>query len=120
MSEECPVCLETVGISVLPCAHQLCLKCAGKLTKCPICRTSFASPIEVFVISVIGKHVKITIFPDDTIGRLKEKLQDSEGYPPSEVALVFNRKHVEDDYTLAHYGIKNESVLTCLLRLRGD
>lgn len=120
MSEECPVCLETVELNVLCCAHTLCSTCSRKLTKCPICRTSFANPIDVYIQNVIGKSVKITIFSDDTIRRLKEKLRDSEGYPPEQVALIFNRKHLEDDYTLAHYSIVNESCLMSLLRLRGD
>lgn len=38
---ECPVCfekLETQIETILPCKHNICLKCLIRINKCPLCR----------------------------------------------------------------------------------
>ena len=49
LSEDCPVCLETVIVAKLVetnCYHRICRNCLPKCNKCPLCRAAFCAPVR--------------------------------------------------------------------------
>ena len=52
--------------------------------------------------------------------RMLKKIQDKEGFKPDQQRLIFDGKQLEDNKTLSEYGIKNQSVLNLIHRLRED
>ncbi|CAG8545274.1 577_t:CDS:2, partial [Cetraspora pellucida] len=55
----------------------------------------------------------------DTIGQVKQKIQDKDGIPAESQRLIFDAKQLEDDHTLSDYNIHNETMIHLVLRLRG-
>lgn len=53
------------------------------------------------------------------MAEIKSLIQDKEGIPPDQQRLVFDGRQLEDDRILADYGVKLDSVIHLILRLRG-
>ena len=97
--------------------------------------------------TLTGKEIEIDIEPSDTIERIKERVEEKEGIPPSsrgacrrtprlltspsKIAdapsllpsllhrLIFGGKQMNDDRTAKEYNIEGGSVLHLVLALRG-
>ena len=68
--------------------------------------------MQIFVKTMIGKTMTIDCEPEDTIKKIKEKIQDKEGIYPEYQILIFAGKNLEDDRTLNEYGIGKEFQLS--------
>lgn len=55
----------------------------------------------------------------DTVADLKSQIEEEYGIFPSEQRLLWAGKQLEDDHTLEHYNIRNDSVIHLVLRMRG-
>jgi hypothetical protein len=73
----------------------------------------------IFVRMFDGQHVVFTVSPDDTIWDVKLAIEDHEGIPPSDQRLIFGRKQLDEDQTIADCRIRQDSTLHLALRLRG-
>lgn len=74
---------------------------------------------NIFVKTLSGKTITVTVSPSDTIANLKEKIKTSEGISPEEQRLIFHGKQLEDNNTINDYGIMADSTINLVLRLRG-
>ncbi|EMC98655.1 hypothetical protein BAUCODRAFT_103027 [Baudoinia panamericana UAMH 10762] len=79
-------------------------------------------PGESFPISVktlVGQELPLEVMPTTTVNDTKYMIQDMDGIPPDQQRLIFSGKQMEDGRTLSSYGVKEESTMQLVLRLRG-
>ncbi|XP_031617865.1 polyubiquitin-like [Contarinia nasturtii] len=67
----------------------------------------------------LGMAIEVNHNPSDTVEMLKIKIFLQEGAPVSEQRLLFAGKQLEDGRTMDQYGIKDNSTVHMILRLRG-
>ncbi|KAL1514779.1 hypothetical protein AB1Y20_003865 [Prymnesium parvum] len=75
--------------------------------------------VEIKVKTLTGKEIEIDIEADDTIARIKERVEEKEGIPPPQQRLIFGGKQMTDDKKANDYNIEGGSVLHLVLALRG-
>lgn len=75
--------------------------------------------ISVFVNNLKGNIITFFFGTQTTIGLVKIGIQERDGTPVDHQQLYFAGKRLEDDETLADYGISNESALHLVLRPSG-
>ncbi|KAI1746339.1 hypothetical protein F4680DRAFT_401111 [Xylaria scruposa] len=81
--------------------------------------TYSVQPITIFVKTLTGRTVTISVTLSDTINIVKHKIAEKVDIPAEEQRLVFGGKQLEDNLTVYHYGIQRESTLHLGLRIRG-
>ena len=74
--------------------------------------------MQIFIRTLSGRTLHLDVEPSDTIREVKEKLEDRTGIPVDAQRLIFAGRSLEDERTLADYGISRESTLHMVQRLR--
>ena len=75
--------------------------------------------MQIFAKLLSGKTITLDVEPSDTIEEIKFKVQDKEDIPPDRQRMIWAGMELQDNKTLEYYGIKKESTIHHVLRLRG-
>ena len=75
---------------------------------------------KVFVQTQTGKSFSLLVEPFDYIESIWSMILEKEGIQPHEQRLMFADRQLEDGYTLFHYNIQHNSVLSLLPWTRGS
>lgn len=76
--------------------------------------------MQIFVKNLTGWTICLEVESTDTIGLVKQKIQDKGHAPVDQQRLIFGGKCLDDFRTLAHYGVQRGNTLHQVLRLRGQ
>ena len=75
--------------------------------------------MQIHVKTLFGTEFTLAVGPHETIEDVQYKLQDKEGTLCWEQRLIFAGKQLETHRTLAYYGVREQSVMHLVPRLRG-
>lgn len=85
---------------------------------------------QIFVKTLTGRTVTLDVGPDTTLAELKCLMENRKGgIPPDQLRFIHVWRQsdgraidafalIDDDFTLADYGVRHENVLHAVLRLR--
>jgi ubiquitin C len=70
----------------------------------------------IYVIdTLVGRNITLAVDSLDTIATLKAMIEDNMGFPKALQCLIFGKKQLKDNATLANHNICNESTLLLVL-----
>lgn len=67
--------------------------------------------LTILVRTLMGKTITLQITSGDSVAQVKQRIHDQEGYPVDQIALVFGGKELDDQETVTHYRIQQDSTL---------
>jgi len=75
--------------------------------------------MQIKVKTLTGKEIEIEVEGDDTIARIKEKVEEMSGVPPQQQRLIHSGRQMADNETVTFYKILPGTTLHLVLALRG-
>jgi len=75
--------------------------------------------MTIFVRTMAGKSITLEVYPETTVGEVKDMIEAKEGLTPDIQRLIFGGRQLEDDLTLADYDVQKDSTISLALRLGG-
>ena len=79
----------------------------------------YHEPFPITALTLTGRIIHIQVHPNDTILQVKQEIYKQDQLPLDQQRLVFNGATLENDKFVYEYGIKPDSRLHLILRLRG-
>ena len=73
----------------------------------------------IYIESLTDKTFTLDVESGDTIQLVKTKIKKIKGYPKWFQRLLFKRRDMDNDRTLADYNVQEGNTLHLVLRLRG-
>ena len=74
---------------------------------------------QIFIKTLTGKTITITVTKYNTVEDLKLKIQDKQGIPPNKQRFIYAGKQLQDNLLLIDYDIRKDSTLHFVLRQPG-
>jgi ubiquitin len=74
---------------------------------------------QIFVKTLTNKTITLDVEPSHTIEVLKAMIWEKEGIPSDQQRIIFHGRVLGNKRTISNYGIRPESTLHLVLRLRG-
>ena len=81
--------------------------------------TVICDDFPVQIRSLTGKEIPIKVHHKMTVSELKNSIEKIDQTPFDQQRLVYNGKQLEDERTLDYYGVKEDTVIHIILRIRG-
>ena len=75
--------------------------------------------VMVFVKTLTGQTIMLTVTPRDTVAQVKAKIEEQEGIPINKQRLIFVGDQLQDDHYFLDYRIEHESAVHLVIR-EGD
>jgi ubiquitin-large subunit ribosomal protein L40e len=75
--------------------------------------------MRIYIQTLKGELLPLYVDPADTIADVKQRVYQSENVPADQQRLFFRGAQLEDNRTVAHYGIRKGDKVALLLRMRG-
>jgi len=75
------------------------------------------APLNIYIKPIFGETISLTVIRSDTIGSVKDKIQEQVGIPPIQHELFFAGEELQDEKDLHDYNIEDESTLHLIMRL---
>lgn len=76
--------------------------------------------MKINIIDLVGKIIELKVRSNDTIERIKYKIQDKTGVPQNQQKLIFAGKLLHDKQRLKDMYIFEDTTLHLIYSLRGD
>jgi len=73
--------------------------------------------MQIKIRALTGKEFELTVNPEETILKLKERIEEKEGIAPPQQRLIFSGKAMADTNTLNTYQIKPGALVHMVLAL---
>ena len=64
--------------------------------------------IKIFIKTLTGKTITLSVWQNITILNVKTMIQDNEGIPPDEMCLIFMGHELEENRILPVYNIQDQ------------
>ncbi|VDN98853.1 unnamed protein product [Rodentolepis nana] len=72
--------------------------------------------MQIKIKTVTNEIIDLQIQSDDTILRVKDRIQEKMGIPKEHQRLIYSGKQLEDDRTLPDYNIQKDSTILLWMR----
>ena len=75
--------------------------------------------VQIFIKSVTGKTITLSILPGSTVEEVKAMIQDKEGIPSGRTRLTHNGRPMREEDSMRAHNVGGESTLQASIRLCG-
>ena len=75
--------------------------------------------VQIFIKSVTGKTVTLSILPSSTVEEVKAMIQDKEGIPSGRTRLTHNGRPMREEDSMQAHNVGRESTLQTSIKVCG-